>query len=150
MDLDGKMLLSQEMFCKWYDFGRRTASRCPCAAAVRRYAVDHQAVDMRGSVDGDTAWELCCRELERAVDAQAMFTHDLASLLVHWFEEAALPADTQNAVYQGMLAELQERGKTVETLSDEQAMKVRWVRQVLHGELAAAQTAEPDLSVELE
>jgi hypothetical protein len=51
-----------------------------------------------------------------------------------------------------MIDELEERGKTVETLSDSdvQAMKVRWVRQVLHGELAAAQTAEPDLSVELE
>ena len=49
-----------------------------------------------------------------------------------------LPAQMRLAIYEGMQEELLERGKRVETASDEQAMTCRWVKQLVHGELDAA------------
>ena len=62
-------------------------------------------------------------------------TRDLAQLFVYWFTEGMLPDAIAQRVYTGMVAELESRGKSVQTLADEQSMNERWVRQVLHREL---------------
>ena len=45
------------------------------------------------------------------------------------------------AIFQGMVQELCERGKCVETLGGEQSMTSRWVKQLLHRELDVAREA---------
>ena len=61
VDLSGEVCLEREMFCAWFDLGKHEHERLRCNVAVRRYAFDHQGPDLRGAVNGDTAWELCCR-----------------------------------------------------------------------------------------
>ncbi len=46
-----------------------------------------------------------------------------------------LPIQMRERLYQGMLEELQQRGKSVVTAEDEESMKVRWIKQSLHREL---------------
>jgi hypothetical protein len=45
------------------------------------------------------------------------------------------------AIYDVMREDLQKRGKTIEAQDDEQAMKSRWVKQLLHQELDLIRTA---------
>ena len=83
-----------------------------------------------------------------------MGSREIAQLLVYWFEERQLPAEMGDALYQGMLEDLRERKKTIETHDDEQAMKSRWVKQLVHQELNLAREAwlanAPDMPVDLE
>ena len=57
-------------------------------------------------------------------------------------------------LYQGMLEELQQRGKSVVTAEDEESMKVRWIKQLLHRELdqtrAARSVPDDDAVMDLE
>ena len=141
VDMSGDVRLDRSVFSEWLRFGLAASERCRCAAALMRYAVDQQGFDLRGAVTGDTAWELCCRLLSQPADAKSLGTRELAQLLVYWLEERQLPTEMGPAIYQGMLEELHERGKRVETLDDEQAMKSRWVKQLIHGELDLAREA---------
>jgi hypothetical protein len=121
-----------------------------------RYAIDQQSFDMRGGVGGETVWELCCRFLSHPLDARALGSSEVAQLLVYWLDEKQLPAQMYEAIFAGMLAELETRGKTIVTQDDETGMKTRWVKQAIHGELDNArevwlskQTSAPvDLEVE--
>ena len=90
-----------------------------------RYAMDHPGSDLRGAATGDTAWELCARLLSQPPDAKTMGTRDLAQLLVYWLDERQVPGEMYTLIYDGMLADLQQRGKKVETNNDGQAMKSR-------------------------
>ena len=135
VDLDGEERVSCELFCAWVDLGRRSAAQCPCAAALLRYALDHQGAELRGAVAGDTAWELCCRLLSHPADVHTLGTRELAQLIVYWVEELQVPAEIGATLYNGMVEELQARGKRVATEQDEQAMKSRWVKQLLSREL---------------
>ena len=66
VDLSGEVSLEREMFCAWFDLGKHEHERLRCSAVVRRYVFDHQGLDLRGVVNGDTAWELCCRLLHQS------------------------------------------------------------------------------------
>lgn len=86
VDLEGDVKVNLDMWVAWME----TLS-CQCAAAVMRYATDQQGADMRGSVNADTAWELCCRILSCPRCTTHLGTRDIAQLLVYWLEEHHLP-----------------------------------------------------------
>jgi hypothetical protein len=135
VDLAGEVHLSQEVFVQWFNSGASTGTNHHCAAILNRYAVDQQGMDLRGGVTGDTAWELCCRLLSVPANVDKLATREIAQLIVYWLEEKQVPSQMGESVYQGMVEELQARGKRVETLEDEQLMKCRWIRQAIHWEL---------------
>ena len=154
VDLAGEVHISQEVFAAWFASGVALPGQRPCVATIHRYALDQQGLDFRGSVAADTAWELCCRLLSLQPDQTKLGTRDIAQLLVYWLAEGQVPSQMRDAVYGGMVADLDSRGKRVETEDDEQLMKCRWVRQLIHGELDAvretcAATGE-DLPVDFE
>ena len=138
-DLSGEVAVARELFCVWLDAGSRSPTAYPCAVSLMRYAVDKQGVEMRGSVAGDTAWELCCRVLEQPVHAMALGSRQLSQLLLYLIEESEIPSDARADILQGMLEDLSHRGKTIQTAPDEQTMTSRWIKQRVHGELEAAQ-----------
>ena len=154
VDLAGEVHISQDVFAAWFASGGALPMQRPCAAIIHRYALDQQGLDFRGSVAGDTAWELCCRLLSLQPDQTKLGTRDIAQLLVYWLSESQVPSQMRDAVYGGMEADLDSRGKRVETEDDEQLMKCRWVRQLIHGELDAVRetcaAAGEDLPVDFE
>jgi hypothetical protein len=132
-DLTGDVRVTREVFCEWLASGtEQPGSGRAGATALMRYAVDQQGVDLRGDVSAETAWELCCRVLNRAADTQALHSNDIAQLLVYLLDGGQLPAEMREAMYTGMVPELHQRGKTVQTESDENLMKTRWVKQLVH------------------
>ena len=135
VDLNGEVHVPQEVFAVWFVSGTTSPAQRPCAAIIHRYAMDQQGLDFRGSVSSDTAWELCYRLLSLRPEQDKMGTRHLAALLVYWLEQGQVPAQMGEAVYNGMVAELQSRGKCVETHEDEEHMKCRWIRQAIHAEL---------------
>eukprot|EP00973_Karenia_brevis_P083233 11540313-Karenia_brevis.AAC.1 len=82
----------------------------------------------------------------------------MAQLLVYWLEEGQVPSQMKEVVYEGMLEELQQRGKKLQAEGDEEAIKCRWIKQSIHYELdvmredvARSQEALPnDLEVDAE
>lgn len=141
VDLSGEIHLERAVFVEWLDKGQQEPQRTPCAVALMQLSIDKQSMDLRGAVSGDTAWELCCRILSKQDDAKTMGTRELAQLLVYNLEEHQLPLEMGTAIYDGMHEDLQKRGKTIEAQDDEQAMKSRWVKQLLHQELDSTRTA---------
>ena len=59
----------------------------------------------------------------------------MAQLIVYWVEMQQVPAEIGETLYDGMAEELVSRGKRLETDPDEEAMKSRWVKQLLSREL---------------
>ena len=109
------------MFCKWLDVGAAVpdakdatgrGEACGCAAAMMRFAIDQQGVDMRGSVSGNTAWEICCREFGQPDDMQTLSTRDIAALIVFWLDTGVLPKEMAAELYEGMVEDLHAREKT--------------------------------------
>jgi len=138
-DLTGDVRVTREVFCEWLASGAEQRGRALVGAtALMRYAVDQQGVDLRGDVSADTAWELCCRVLNRAADTEALRSNDIAQLLVYLLDDGQLPGTLREEMYMGMLSDLRERGKTVQTENDELLMKTRWVKQRVHQELDTA------------
>ena len=135
VELQGDVRMDSAMFCTWLKLGVEKDLGCHCAQAIMRFATDQQGVDMRGGVSGETAWEMFCRFLSEPVDIHTLGTSDVAQLLVYWLEERQLPAEMREALYAGMLEDLEKRGKKVMTADDEQCMKSRWVKQTIHKEL---------------
>ena len=161
VDLSGEVRMDREMFSAWAAFGQRSPKQYPCAAALMQYAADRQRGEVGGAVTGDTAWELSCRLLHREpAEQKAMGTRDLASLLVFLLgsegHECQVPGEMRVAVYQGMLQELRDRRKRIETSEDTECMQLRWVRQLLHSELDSARetwldtAAEPPIDLEVD
>ena len=95
------------------------------------------------------AWDLCCRCLSREAGTETLGTSELAQLIVFWLEEGQVPSERRGAIYQGMQEDLFERGKRVETLSDEQAMMCNWVKQLVHRELDSAREECPASGVDV-
>ena len=104
-----------------------------------RNATDRQGSDMRGSVNADTAWELCCRDLGHQYSMTYTSSGDLAQLLV-WLLDVHLPVSMKEHLYPGMDVELMQRGKTCQTEDDEQRVRVRWLRLHFHAELDRVRT----------
>ena len=75
---------------------------------------------------------------EQPVHATALGSRQLSQLLLYLIEESDIPSDARVDILQGMLEDLSHRGKTIQTASDEQTMKSRWIKQRIHGELEAA------------
>ena len=154
VDLTGDVKIDRETFIAWADGAVTRAAPLPCASAIMLYATNQQGLDMRGAVAGDTAWELCCRLLTRPLDTHALSSRDLAQLLVYLLDQQQLPDQMRQELYKGMLIELAEREKTVQTQADEDAMKCRWLRLAIHKELDMVRetmcaTAD-DIDVDLE
>ena len=138
VDLSGEAHLDCEMFRVWLDVGELLPEQCPCAVALRRYALDQQGEDLRGGVNAGTAWELCCRVLSLPPETKTLGSRDLAQLLVYWLDKKYVPEEMATTIYDGMVPDLFDRGKRVETEGDEAAMKCRWVKQLVHRELDVA------------
>ena len=135
VDVTGHVHVTLEVFSHWLSACRGNAQSYQCAALIMRYASDQQGVDLRGAVTGETAWELCCRLLSLPDSSHSLSTSDIAQLVVYWLEDGHVPLQMQQTLYDGMWAELQARGKTLQAEGDEEAMKVRWVKQTIHFEL---------------
>ena len=117
---------------------------------------------MRGAVGPDTAWELCCRTLTLPDDAASIGTRTLANLVMYLLDgdpegetmTPQLPIQMRVVIYAGMEDDLIARGKDIRTVSDEHAMKTRWVKQLIHRELDVARQAwlaeQPEAPVDLE
>ena len=117
VDLKGQVYITQEIFGKWFQKGVDWA-KWPCAGTVHRYVVDAQGIDLRGAVADDTAWDMCCRLLMLSTEQNKLSTADLAQLLVYWLEDRQVPAQMGDVVYEGMVKELESRGKRNETPTD--------------------------------
>ena len=106
---------------------------CDCCHA---YATDLQSSDLRGAVDEGTAWELCLRTLAGMLpqDATSFGSRTLSQLLVWLLDTNNLPSAFHDQIYAGMWDELRSRGKDMQTVADDEAMKSRWVKQRLHAE----------------
>ena len=147
-DLSGEVPVARDAFCAWLDIGSPSPDRYPCAAALMRHALDQQGTDMRGSVAGDTAWEMCCRLLEQPLETPSLGSRQLAQLILYLLDSSKLPLDLREAILHGMVKELTDRGKTVQTEDDSIAMMSRWIKQRIHGELDATQEIWMDTAVE--
>ena len=135
MDLTGEVLLDREMFTVWLNFG------APCAGVLLHYAREQLAAE--GGVVPDAVWDLCCRTLARPCDDKPLGSRELAGSIVFWLDDGSVPAAMWADLYtMAMIDDLRQRGKTLVTDDDEQAMKSRWVRQLLHQEMDAAREAE--------
>ena len=112
------------------------ASSYPCGKAIHLCAVDKQFVDMRGDVSGDTAWELACRILLKSNPdmTKTLGSREIAQLIVYILEKESAQ-EMREILYEGMHEDLEKRGKTVETVGDVDAMRSRWIKQRIHGEL---------------
>ena len=117
VDLKGQVYITQETFGKWFQKGVDWA-KWPCAGTVHRYVVDSQGIDLRGAVADDTAWDMCCRLLMLSTEQNKLSTADLAQLLVYWLDDRQVPAQMGDVVYEGMVKELESRGKRNETATD--------------------------------
>ena len=131
VDLDSDVKIDRESFSLWVK--ELSPERYTCADAIMTYAIDIQGREMH--VDPDTAWELCCRSLHRVETIPFFTSRDLANLLVYLLDESKLSSTFQEAIYAGMTADLESRGKTIVTEQDEEAMKCRWVRLQIQAEL---------------
>ena len=148
IDLDGDVKVDFAMWSAWLE-----AADGDCAKALMRNATDRQGSDMRGSVNADTAWELCCRDLGRQYSVTYISSGDLAQLLV-WLLDVHLPVSMKEHLYLDMDVELMQRGKTCQTEDDELRVRARWLRLHIHAELDRVRTKRSevyqDLPVELE
>ena len=63
-----------------------------------------------------------------------MGSRTLSQFLVWLLDSNSLPSAFRDQIYAGMWDELESRGKVIQTDPDEDAMKVRWVKQRLHAE----------------
>ena len=151
----------REVFIAWMDFAvaDREKKRYRCGDAIMLYARDHQAIDIRGGVSGDTAWELCGRLMSAQPCRPSMSSRDLAQLIVFWLDArgdapAQLPTSMRATLYSGMLEDMHKRRKTIETEQDEHVLQCRWIRQKIHLELDFVREdwaqAHGDLPVELD
>ena len=82
-------------------------------------------------------WELCCRNLSHPINVRALGRSESAQLLVHWLQRA-LPDRKSTCIYEGMIEELDSRGKIIVTDDDSACMESRWIKQRIHGELDTA------------
>lgn len=110
----------------------------PCAAALLRCAMDQQGTEMRGSVSGDTAWELCCRRLELPAYQPVMSFWQVAQFVLYLIESSVVPVVARAAIFDGMLEEHPYRHKYVHTEAGEQTIKSRWIKLCIQGEVDAA------------
>ena len=159
-DLTGEIPTSKELFEAWLRFGPRQGG-CACAEAILHYAQMLQGDDMRAAVGPDTAWELCCRTLTLADDTAFIGSRTLANLLMYLLDgdpaaenmTPQLPVQMRDLIYAGMEDDLIARGKEIRTELDRQAMKTRWVKQLIHREFDVAREAwlaeQPEAPVDL-
>jgi endonuclease/exonuclease/phosphatase family metal-dependent hydrolase len=153
-DLKGEVQVDQEMFRVWLQAGEEAAAgqssrdagavpattqTFPCARALRCYGIDLQGFeDLRGAVTSESIWELICRLLEQEEVASHLGTSTLAQVLVYLLEDRQLPLHWADLLYDGMQQDLLARGKSVQTHKDDEAMRSRWLKQLIHQELDAA------------
>ena len=135
-DLRGEVKVDRKMFAAWLECGKNDSCHYPCAAVIMQYAIRQQKEEMTiAEIIEDSAWELCSRELPNRESAVALGTGELAALVIYWLDEKYVAEEMRPGVYQGMVEDLEVRGKTVQTDSDHEVMKSRWVKQKIHGEL---------------
>ena len=143
-----------DMFSEWLHRGRINADVYPCADAVWRKASDDLSADLRRGITSEVVWEYCCRTLTQPEDSKELRTSALAALLLWWWESKHLHSKFGEKVFTSeMLADLQSRGKTVETDADSQAMQCRWLRLEIQKELETALktlASEEDAPMELD
>ena len=154
VDLSGEVHLSKEVFTVWFGSVVTIGTPKPCAAIVRRYALDQQGVEFRGSVAADTAWELCGRLLSLKPEQDKISTRDIAQLLVYWLEEGQVPHQLGEKAYEGMMKEYEGKFTEFTTVDDELVLKCQWIKQAIHSELDSVReewaAAGKDLPVNFE
>ena len=84
------------------------------------------------------------QDLSKLVDIHSLSPRALAQLLVYWLDGdetsqgSQLPGAMREIIYEGMLADLTRRGKDLRSEAYESVIKMRWVKQLLYGELDSA------------
>ena len=135
--LAGEVHVEPELFSAWLDAGAS-----PCALALRYHARSSFQDEARGSELGERAFEFCYRAMYGEacpLNATAKLgTHGLAQYLLYLMEEGgALPEELTRPLQEGALEDLAQRGKTIVTKQDSDELWVRWLKQLIHGELDA-------------
>ena len=117
------------------------------------HASNMQREEMRGAVNGETAFDFCYRSMYQKdlpkTDSPSMGSQDLANFILWLIEDNQLPNDLVSPIQEGAQEELAARHKTLQTDKDQEEMWVRWIKQRIHGELDSLQTAL-DLPEELD
>jgi len=154
VDLSGELRLDQDAFMNWVQRSKEDRVGYPCSFAIWRATLDQLVSELRGNVKAEDAWQLCCGSLAQPVDCKSLGTSDVAQLILYWFTEGVLPEDLQLPIYDGMLPDLEARGKTVQTAEDTHSMQSRWIRLAIQTEVEKAQHAwlseNPEAVVDLD
>ncbi len=132
-DLTGDLRVTREVFCEWLASGtEQPGSGRAGATAFMLYALDQQGVDLRVAVPAETAWanlqsttRPCCRHAGVACQCHRATPRLLGC-------RRPFAGGMRDAMYTGMLPDLREGEKSVQTESDELLMKTRWANQIVH------------------
>ena len=147
-ELRGQLHVERKLFAAWLDAGTHHSGR-----ALMFHASNMQREEMRGAVNGETAFDFCYRSMYQKdlpkTDSPSMGSQDLANFILWLIEDNQLPNDLVSPIQEGAQEELAARQKTVQTDKDQEEMWVRWIKQRIHGELDSLQTAL-DLPEELD
>ena len=147
-ELRGQVHVERQLFATWLDDGTHH-----CGKALMFHASNMQREEMRGAVNGETAFDFCYRSMYQKdlpkTDSPSMGSQDLANFILWLIEDNQLPHDLVSLIQEGAQEELAARHKTLQTDKDQEEMWVRWIKQRIHGELDSLQTAL-DLPEELD
>ena len=134
--LAGEVHVEPELFAAWLDAGA-----APCALALRYHARSSFQDEARGSELGDRAFEFCYRAMYGEAcplnSSAKLGTQGLAQYLLYLMEKGVLPEELTRPLEEGALEDLAQRGKTIVTKQDSDELWVRWLKQLIHGELDA-------------
>ena len=147
-ELRGQVHVERKLFAAWLDEGTHH-----CGRALMFHASNMQREEMRGAVNGETAFDFCYRCMYQKdfpkTESPSMGSQDLANFILWLIEDNQLPNDLVSPIQEGAQEELAARNKTLQTDKDQEEMWVRWIKQRIHGELDFLRTAL-DLPEELD
>ena len=105
--------------------------RTTAEKALMFHASNMQREEMRGAVNGETAFDFCYRCMYQKdlpnTDSPSMGAQDLANFILWLIEDNQLPNDLVSPIQEGAQEELAARHKTLQTDKDQEEMWVRWI-----------------------
>ena len=150
-ELRGQVYVERKLFVCWLD--KKDNKTRHCGEALMFHASNMQREEMRGAVNGETAFDFCYRSMYQKdlpkTDSPSMGSQGLAKFILWLMEDNQLPDDLVSSIQDGAHEELAEQHTTLQTDKDQEEMWVRWIKQRIHGDLNFLRTAL-DLPEELD
>ena len=138
--------MEPELFAAWLDAGIH-----PCATALSYHVKNSIQDEVRGGLLGGRAFEFCYRAMYGEacpLNATAKLgTQGLAQYLLYLMEEGHLHDSLKGPLQEGAQEDLEQRGKTIVTKQDSDEHWVRWLKQLIHGELDAVRETHDQAEV---